>query len=525
MLASLGVSKSQVADLLSNHASAELSTVDNCLLEFCRKLSSDALAVNSEDIEVLRDCGFGDESIIEAVVATALAVYRCTLSVGLAPEPDFVPREPAFKVIADRGALEPRRSLRGTHQALQTKRPYVRAPYMNPKTFEPFAILHKTHGFIPNFFRSQTLREDLLGAEAEAASKILLPEDVLTRLQKECILLAVSAANLNSYCVAVHCNMLRGLGLPSEEGDQIAVDHHESGLSESDKALLDFAVKLGARSSEFSGEDIASLRNVGFSEEQILECVVVTALNNFANVLQLGLGIEPDFEPPVAFQKNKVNLFEGVSTRMVGDSVARTSTAAMEDPDADMVAKAQSGDLDAFEALVRRHTQMIFRTLVGILGNREEAQDALQDALFSAFKYIAGFQGRSKFSTWLVSIARNAALQRLRGRRNEESLDDAAYDDNQEFRPRQVRAWQDNPEELHSHSENRQLVEKAITELPEKYRVVVILRDVEHLSTDEVARQLALSVPAVKTRLLRGRLMLRESLSPYFASSSKGAAQ
>jgi RNA polymerase sigma-70 factor (ECF subfamily) len=525
MLASLGVSKSQVDDLLSNHASAELSTADNCLLEFCRKLSTDALGVNSEDIEVLRDCGFGDESIIEAVAATALAVYRCTLSVGLAPEPDFGQRELASKVIADPGALEPRRSLRGTHQALQTKGPYVRAPYMNPKTFEPFAILLRTHGFIPNFFRSQTLRADLLAAEAEAVSKILLPEDILTRLQKECILLAVSAANLNSYCVAVHCNMLRGLGLPSEEGDQIAVNHHESGLSQSDKALLDFAVKLGARSSEFSGEDIASLRNVGFSEEQILECVVVTALNNFANVLQLGLGIEPDFEPPVAFQKNKVNLFEGVSTRMVGDSVARTSTTAMEDPDVDMVAKAQSGDLDAFEVLVRRHTQMIFRTLVGILGNREEAQDALQDALFSAFKYIAGFQGRSKFSTWLVSIARNAALQRLRGRKNEESLDEAAYDDNQEFRPRQVRAWQDNPEELHSHSEIRQLVEKAITDLPEKYRVVLILRDVEHLSTDEVARQLGLSVPAVKTRLLRARLMLRESLSPHFARSSKGAAQ
>ena len=117
---------------------------------------------------------------------------------------------------------------------------------------------------------------------------ILLPEDTLTRSQKESILLAVSAANLNSYCVAVHCNLLRGLGVPAEEGDQIAVDHHRSSLTEADKALLDFAIKLGSRFSEFSPEDMIRLRAVGFIDPQILECEVVTALNNFANCLQDG---------------------------------------------------------------------------------------------------------------------------------------------------------------------------------------------------------------------------------------------
>ena len=106
------------------------------------------------------------------------------------------------------------------------------APYLSPKTFAPFAVVQKSHGFIPNFFRAQTLRPDLLEAELEAVGRILLPEDALTRVQKESILLAVSAANLNSYCVAMHCNMLRGLGMPSEEGDQIAVDHHQSSLSD-----------------------------------------------------------------------------------------------------------------------------------------------------------------------------------------------------------------------------------------------------------------------------------------------------
>jgi len=88
-----------------------------------------------------------------------------------------------------------------------------------------------------------------------------------------------------------------------------------------------------------------------------------------------------------------------------------------------------------------------------------------------------------------------------------------------------VRAWQDNPEQFHSKSEMRQLVERGISALPPNYRVVVMLRDIEQLAADDVARQLGLSVPAVKTRLLRGRLMLRDWLSPHFANSVGKAVQ
>ena len=190
-----------------------------------------------------------------------------------------------------------------------------------------------------------------------------------------------------------------------------------------------------------------------------------------------------------------------------------------------MVAQAQGGKLEAFEELVRRHSQLIYRTLTAMLGNPTDAQDAMQDTFLSAFKHIGGFQGRSKFSTWLVSIARNTALQRLRDRKNVESLDEGEYNEERDFRPRQVRAWQDNPEQFYSKSEMRQLVERGILALPANYRVVVMLRDIEQLSTDEVARQLGLSVPAVKTRLLRGRLMLREWLSPHFTTSARGATQ
>jgi RNA polymerase sigma-70 factor, ECF subfamily len=524
-LLAFGVSESHIAALLKDYRSAGLSEGDIVLLGFCLKLTGHPLSVSSDDIDDLRAHGFGDESIIEAVVAAALAVYRCTLSVGLGPEPDFDQRELSFQASPAAREADPERSPHGIHRAKRKQGPYVRAPYVNPKTFPPFATLHKSHGFIPNFFRSQTLRPDLLEAQTDAVSKILIPQDVLTRLQKECILLAVSAANLNSYCVAMHCNLLRGLGLSPEEGDQIAVDHHYSTLTEADKGLLDFAVKLGAQYPDFSRDDVARLRTLGFTDEKILESEVVTALNNFANVLQMGLGFEPEFELPPAFQQNKMYLSPVIASPMSVGPLVQAAATAIEDADIGLVARAQAGDLDAFEVLVRRHTQLIYRALSAILGNPEDAKDAVQDALLSAFKHISGFRGRSKFSTWLVSIARNVAFQRLRGRKNDESLDESALDDDREFRPRQVRDWEDNPEQLHSHSEIQQLVERGIVALPPNYRMVVMLRDIEQLSTDEVARQLELSVPTVKVRLLRGRLMLREWLSPHFASATRGAAR
>ena len=164
---------------------------------------------------------------------------------------------------------------------------------------------------------------------------------------------------------------------------------------------------------------------------------------------------------------------------------------------------------------------MLFRSLMAILGDPEEAQDAMQDAFLNAFKHIGEFQRRSKFSTWLVSIARNAALERLRGRKNMESLDEGGLEGEEEFRPRQVRTWQDNPEQMYSETEIRGLVERGVMRLPAKYRVVVMLRDIEQLSTEEVAQELGLSVPALKARLLRGRLMLRELLSPHFTVSAR----
>src|SRR5262249_264850 len=119
------------------------------------------------------------------------------------------------------------------------------------------------------------------------------------------------------------------------------------------------------------------------------------------------------------------------------------------DPDAEAVGKVQNGDSDAFEDLVTRHSRRVYRTLLGILGSPEEARDAMQDTFLKAYQHLNGFQGRSKFSTWLVSIASNTGLQILRDRKQLQSIDDDMSDGGETLRPRQVRAWTDDPEQLY----------------------------------------------------------------------------
>jgi RNA polymerase sigma-70 factor (ECF subfamily) len=198
------------------------------------------------------------------------------------------------------------------------------------------------------------------------------------------------------------------------------------------------------------------------------------------------------------------------------------SADADKEQDSSLVERARKGDRDSFEKLVREHHGRIYRTLLGITGNREDAEDLTQMAFLKAYEHLGNFQGTAKFSTWLTRIAINEGLQRLRARRPMESLDDAG-DDDEEFRPRQVRAWSESPEQAFSRNELRSLVEQELMRLPEKYRLVVMLRDLEELSTEETAQALGLGTAVVKTRLLRGRLMLRERLAPRFTVSGEKA--
>ena len=188
------------------------------------------------------------------------------------------------------------------------------------------------------------------------------------------------------------------------------------------------------------------------------------------------------------------------------------------DEDASLVSRVQSGDADAFEGLVRRYQGRVYRTLIGITGNREDAEDSTQNTFLKAFRHIGEFQAAAKFSTWLTRIAINIneGLQQLRKRKNMESLDEPETDSDQGFRPRQVQAWEESLEQAYSKAEMRELVERELMKLPLKYRSVVMLRDLEELSTEEAVAALGLTAPALKTRLLRGRLMLREALAPHF---------
>jgi RNA polymerase sigma-70 factor (ECF subfamily) len=182
-----------------------------------------------------------------------------------------------------------------------------------------------------------------------------------------------------------------------------------------------------------------------------------------------------------------------------------------------LVDAARNGDVGAFEQLVRRYDRNIFRIAQRITQNREDAEDVVQDAFLKAFQNLGQFQGQSKFYTWLVRIAVNEALMRLRRRRPERmvSLDEEIRTE-EDSMPREVADWSPNPEQLYSQAELKDILSKTIQGLPLGFRTVFVLRDMEALSTEETAEALNLSIPAVKSRLLRARLQLRERLNKFF---------
>jgi len=188
-----------------------------------------------------------------------------------------------------------------------------------------------------------------------------------------------------------------------------------------------------------------------------------------------------------------------------------------------LVQAARQGDVGAFEELVKRYDRNVFRIANHITQNREDAEDVVQDAFLKAYQNLGQFQGQSKFYTWLVRIAVNEALMRLRRRRPERmvSLDEDIKTE-EDSMPREVADWAPNPEQLYSQAELKDILGKTIQGLPASFRTVFVLRDVEGLSTEETADALDLSVPAVKSRLLRARLQLRERLNKYFKQKRDG---
>lgn len=177
-----------------------------------------------------------------------------------------------------------------------------------------------------------------------------------------------------------------------------------------------------------------------------------------------------------------------------------------------LIDRVLAGDRRAFEPLVRKHERRVFRVTFAVLGNIEDAEEAMQDAFVKAFRHLDQFRRESRFTTWLTRIAVNEALQKRQSRKDSVSLDDSRGVEEQ-FVPRKFEPWRADPEKLYGRQELRRIIETAIQVLPAIYREALVLRDIEEMTAEEAAEAIGVTVPALKSRLLRARLMIRETLA------------
>lgn len=192
------------------------------------------------------------------------------------------------------------------------------------------------------------------------------------------------------------------------------------------------------------------------------------------------------------------------------------------DKDITLVQAAQRGDKHAFAQLVEKYEARVYNLARKMMRDQQDAEDVLQETFISVYRHLNDFQGDAAFATWLYRIATNASLMKLRGRKDlTVSLDEPVEsDDGDGAMPREIVDWSFTPEEALLSTEVREQMNAAVEALPESMRAVFVLRDIEGLSVQETADVLGISVPNVKTRLHRARLMLRENLSVYFKTHS-----
>ena len=190
--------------------------------------------------------------------------------------------------------------------------------------------------------------------------------------------------------------------------------------------------------------------------------------------------------------------------------------------DVALVCSAKQGDMAAFEELTERHTAMIFRIAMRIAGSREDAEDIVQDAFLKAFLHLQGFEERSRFSTWVTRIAVNEALTRLRRSRRSPTISIDDRTDDSTSLGDTIADRRPNPEQHYNTFQLRKLLHEAVLSLPDRHKAVLLLRDVEGLCIADTAEMLGLSVPNVKTRLVRARLKLRRGLRQHIERGCTG---
>lgn len=468
----LGLPELQLDQIAAGLRPADLSAADRSLLDFALQFGPAGPAISGNDAVAPRALGWSDAALLDAVLAHAWARFECVLAAGLGPGADLTPLDlpgsPPYEPVG--GIDSAARPLAGSWLA-QTDFESTRAPWLS--------VFRQEFGFIPSVLRAQFPRPAAVEAQVTAFRALVFEEGALTRVQKEFILLGVSSANRNRYWVAVLRETLRRQNVPPDAVEAVAADYRQAPLTGANKALLDFSTKLALQPAGFGKEDSEWLARIGFSGRHVMEAAVIVAFAVLLNTLQAGLGVSPDFPAREVDGPGAAK-----SVHLPAPAVRLSDREA--DPDAGLVASVQAGDLDAFEVLMNRHSRAVYRTLIGFLENREEAQDAMQDTFLKAFQHIDGFQGRSKFSTWLVSIAHHTGIELVRGRKRLCSIEEDS-ESGERFRPHELRAWADDPEQLYARSEMRALVEDGVMKLPAKYRVVLLLRDLEQLSMDEMA--------------------------------------
>ncbi|MBL8233209.1 MAG: sigma-70 family RNA polymerase sigma factor [Bryobacterales bacterium] len=188
------------------------------------------------------------------------------------------------------------------------------------------------------------------------------------------------------------------------------------------------------------------------------------------------------------------------------------------DPDAALIARCRAGDHGGFERLVDRHSRRVYSIARLITQSEADSEEVAQETFLRVFSRLASFQGSSTFQTWITKIAVNEALAilRKRSRLRESSLEEPVRYQADEELIRDVAIWDENPEKLYARDQLRTILEESVASLPLTYRVVFVMRDIQNLTTEHTAEALNLSLPAVKSRLLRARLILRERLTRRF---------
>jgi RNA polymerase sigma-70 factor, ECF subfamily len=197
----------------------------------------------------------------------------------------------------------------------------------------------------------------------------------------------------------------------------------------------------------------------------------------------------------------------------------KTAAASNEAP---LIRRVLDGETELFHDLIRPYERLVYVTIYAILKNEAEAEDGAQETMISAFRNLKSFRGESKFSTWLVTIAMNEARKRLRKAKtaHEDSLDDTVEGAEGDFTPAVLTDWREIPLEALERKELKEKLQEAVKGLPEKYREVFVLRDIEELNQEETAAALGINTTLVKVRLHRARMMLQKLLVPYLKTQA-----